>query len=155
MSHGGEEKKIENNFRMESMKNKNPIVVQTLRILIGMVVCLGLMLGVYALIGKFDLFVLFGGIVGTILAVGNFFFMAIGLFNLTDGTSAEKIKLRTQSSFLVRTLAVGGLAAVAIYFGGCDPLATLLPLLFVRFVIMVEQFILKSNTKKEDKTDGI
>ena len=98
------------------MKNKNPVIVETLRILLGMAICLGLMLGVYALIGKFSLAVLFGGIVGTVVAVGNFFFMAIGLCNLADDATEARIRIRTQSSFLLRTLVMLGLLAVAIWF---------------------------------------
>lgn len=127
------------------MKTKNPVITETLRILVGMVLCLGGMLGVYALIGKFSIAVLIGGIVGTVIAVGNFFFMAIGLSNLADDATESRIRIRTQSSFLIRTVAMLGLLAVAIYFGKCDALATLLPLLFIRPILTVEQFILKSR----------
>ena len=74
------------------MKHKNPAITETLRILVGMLICLALMLGVYALIQKFSLAVLFGGLVGTVIAVGNFFFMAIGLSNLADDAEEGKIK---------------------------------------------------------------
>ena len=134
------------------MKNKNPIVMQLLHVIIGQVICAGLMLGVFALINKFDLSVLFGGIVGTVLAIGNFFFMVVGLLNLTDGSDVTKVKLFTQVSFMIRTAAVFGLAVVAIKFGKCNAIATLLPLLFPRVVLGVEQFILKM--RKEDKSDG-
>lgn len=137
------------------MKNKNPVLSQILWLSVGMVICLGLMLGVYALIGRFSLPVLIGGLVGTLLAIGNFAFMAIGLINLTGETDATRIKLKTQGGFLIRTVALIGLAVVAIYFGKCDPVATLLPLLFVRIVLTVQQFVIKTNTEKEDKTDGI
>ena len=129
------------------MKHKNPAITETLRILVGMLICLALMLGVYALIQKFILAVLFGGLVGTVIAVGNFFFMAIGLSNLADDAEEGKIKIRLQGSFLVRTLAMMGLLVVAIWFGKCDPIATILPLLFVRPILTVEQFILKSKMR--------
>lgn len=127
------------------MKNKNPVIVETLRILLGMVICLGLMLGVYALIGFFSIPVLIGGCVGTVIAVGNFFFMAVGLTNMVKDVGEAKIRLRTQTSFLIRTLSMLVLLVVAIKFLHCDALATLLPLLFTRPVLMIEQFILKSR----------
>ena len=129
------------------MKNKNPVITETLRILVGMAICLGLMLLVYLAIGKFSIPVLIGGIVGTVMAVGNFFFMGVGLSNLADDATESKIRLRSQTGFLIRTLAMLALLVVAIKFLGCDALATLLPLLFVRPVLMLEQFILKSKLK--------
>ena len=129
------------------MKHKNPAITETVRILVGMLICLALMLGVYALIQKFSLAVLFGGLVGTVVAVGNFFFMAIGLSNLADDAEKGRVKIRLQGSFLVRTLAMMGLLVVAIWFGKCDPVATILPLLFVRPILTVEQFILKSKMR--------
>ena len=129
------------------MKNKNPVITETLRILVGMAICLGLMLLVYWAIGKFSIPVLIGGIVGTVMAVGNFFFMGVGLSNLADDATESKIRLRSQTGFLIRTLAMLALLVVAIKFLGCDALATLLPLLFVRPVLMLEQFILKSKLK--------
>lgn len=127
------------------MKNKNPVITETLRILVGMAICLGLMLLVYLAIGKFSIPVLIGGIVGTVMAVGNFFFMGVGLSNLADDATESKIRLRSQTGFLIRTLAMLALLVVVIKFLGCDALATLLPLLFVRPVLMLEQFIQKSR----------
>ena len=132
------------------MKNKNPVVTETLRILVGMLICLILMLGVYVIVHRFSAPVLAGGIVGTVVAVGNFFFMGLGLSNLLEDASTEKIRLRTQTSFLIRTLVILALLVVAIKFCGCDALSTLLPMLFVRPVIMVEQFILKSKTRRDE-----
>ena len=129
------------------MKNKNPVITETLRILVGMTVCLGLMLLVYWAIGRFSIPVLIGGIVGTVMAVGNFFFMGVGLSNLADDATESKIRLRTQSGFLIRTLVILALLVLAIKFCNCDALATLLPLLFVRPVLMLEQLILKSKLK--------
>ena len=128
------------------MKNKNPVIAETLRILLGHLICLGLMLGVYALIGKFSVSVLLGGIVGTVLAVGNFFFLAVGLSNLADDAADARVRIRSQSSYLIRTVAMLGIAVVAIRFGGCDVIATLLPLLLTRPILTVEQFILRSSS---------
>lgn len=115
-----------------------------------MLICLGLMIGVYLLIDKYNMKVLLGGIVGTLIAIGNFFFMAIGLSNLADDATEGKVRVRTQGSFMVRTLVMLALLFVAIKFGKCDAVATALPLLFVRPIIMVEQFILRSKGKEND-----
>jgi hypothetical protein len=134
-------------------ENNNPIIVETLRILLGMVICLVLMLGVYFLIGKYQTKVLIGGIFGTLIAVGNFFFMAIGLSNIVQDSTEARIRVKTQASFMIRTLVMLALLVVAIKFLECDALATLLPLLFTRPVIMVEQFILKAREDKNGHSD--
>ena len=125
------------------MSDKKPVFIETLRILLGMTLCLAVMFGVYWALKKFSWSVLAGGLVGMIVSVGNFFFMGIGLFNLTQDAAEAQIRLRTQASFLLRTLIVLALLVVAIKLFGCDALATLLPLLFVRPVLMVEQLIIK------------
>ena len=56
---------------------KNPVISETLRLLAGMTICLVLMLGVYWLIDRLDRWVILGGVIGTLVAVGNFFFMAV------------------------------------------------------------------------------
>ena len=132
------------------MKKTNPAIVETLRIFVGMCICLGVMLGVYVLIDKFSVSVLAGGIVGTLVGVGNFFFMSIGLMNLAQDAAEAKVRLRTQSSLLIRSAAIFAILVVAIRFCGCDALATLLPMLFTRPVLMVEQFIHNSKSKEEN-----
>ena len=127
---------------------KNPVIRATLGLSIGMVICLAVMLGVYWLIGKLEPLILISGAVGTAVAIGNFFFMAVGLSSIPEGTDAMQIKLRTQGSFMVRTFAVLAILVVAIKVFGCNAIATLIPLLFTRPIFMVEQFILKA---KEDK----
>lgn len=132
------------------MKKRNPAITETLKIALGMLICLGLMIGVYLLIDKYNTKVLLGGIVGSLIAIGNFFFMAIGLSNLADDATEGKVRIRTQGSFMVRTFVMLALLFVAIKFGKCDAVATALPLLFVRPIITVEQFILRSKGKEND-----
>lgn len=128
--------------------NKNPVIRATLWLSIGMVICLAVMLGVYWLIGKLELLILISGAVGTAVAIGNFFFMAVGLSSIPEGTDAMQIKLRAQGSFMIRALAVLAILVVAIKVFKCDAIATLIPLLFTRPIFMVEQFILKAKEEK-------
>lgn len=128
--------------------NKNSVIRATLGLALGMVICLAVMLGVYWLIGKFKLLILISGAVGTAVAIGNFFFMAVGLSSIPEGTDAMQIKLRAQGSFMIRTFAVLVILVVAIKVLHCDAIATLIPLLFTRPIFMVEQFILKAKEEK-------
>ena len=128
---------------------KNPAIVETFRIACGLLVCLGLMYGVYAILSMFSLKVFLGGILGYVLAVGNFFFMAISLMNIADQAENAKGGIKMQGGFLFRMLAIGVLLAVGIKSGYFDAIASVVPLFMVRPVIALEQFFIKN--KQTDK----
>ncbi len=143
---------------MSDKKYRNPILGEVIRVAIGQLICAGLMLAVYALIGRFSVSVLTGGAVGTVLAVGNFFFLAVSLSGISDETDAARLRLRAQGSYVIRMASVFALAFVAIRFGGCDLIATVLPLFFYRPILMAEQFILRGREERaksqESESDG-
>lgn len=121
---------------------------QTARIAMGEVVCVALMLGVYALLHKLNLSVILGGLVGTVLAVGNFFFMAVIATLAADKAQAQDVEggqKLMKSSYPIRILLLAGLLVVCAWSGYFDILALALPLLFVRPIIMVCEFFGKKG----------
>lgn len=121
---------------------------QTARITIGEVVCVALMCGVYALLHKLNLSVILGGLVGTVLAVGNFFFMAVIATLAADKAQAQDVEggqKLMKSSYPIRILLLAGLLVVCAWSGYFDILALALPLLFVRPIIMVFEFFGKKG----------
>ena len=121
---------------------------QTARIAMGEVVCVALMLGVYALLHKLNLSVILGGLVGTVLAVGNFFFMAVIATLAADKAQAQDVECGQKlmkSSYPIRILLLAGLLVVCAWSGYFDILALALPLLFVRPIIMVCEFFGKKG----------
>ena len=121
---------------------------QTARIAIGEVVCVALMLGVYALLHKLNLSVILGGLVGSVLAVGNFFFMAVIATLAADKAQAQDVEggqKLMKSSYPIRILLLAGLLVVCAWSGYFDILALALPLLFVRPIIMVCEFFGKKG----------
>ena len=58
------------------MESRKFVLRQTLLIAIGQAVGVGVMLGVFALLGRFDYTVALGGFIGAVVALLNFFFMA-------------------------------------------------------------------------------
>ncbi len=127
------------------MKHKNVVITETIKLSVGMLAVLALMLAVYALIGHFSMAVLTGGIVGTVLSVANFFFMGMSLFNITAGEEEAKANLKVRAGYMLRMIILVVVLILAIKYAGCDPIATLIPLLAVRLVLTVEQFIVKSQ----------
>ena len=114
----------------------------------GEVVCVALMLGVYALLHKLNLSVILGGLVGTVLAVGNFFFMAVIATLAADKAQAQDVEggqKLMKSSYPIRILLLAGLLVVCAWSGYFDILALALPLLFVRPIIMVCEFFGKKG----------
>ena len=57
-------------------------------IALGEAICLAVMLAIFAMLGYFDSSVLLGGIIGTLLAVLNFFFMAVSATLAADKAQA-------------------------------------------------------------------
>ena len=74
------------------MESRKIVFKETAVVLIGQVLCVAVMFGVYALLGRFGSKVLLGGIVGGVLAVANFFFMAIGASLAADKAQQDNVK---------------------------------------------------------------
>lgn len=121
---------------------------QTAWIAIGQAVCLALMLGVFALLHKLNLSVILGGFVGTVLAVANFFFMALAATLAADRAQAQDVvggQKLMKASYPIRILVLAVLLIACAASGYFNVLALLLPLLFVRPIIMVWEFFAKKG----------
>ncbi len=121
---------------------------QTLQIAIGEAVCLGIMYGVYALVHKLAWPVVLGGLIGAVLAVANFFFMAVVATLAADKAEAQDVEggqKMMKSAYPIRILILAGVLVVCAASGYFDVLALALPLLFVRPVIMILGFFGKKG----------
>ena len=119
---------------------------ETLYILIGVSVLTAVMFGIYGLLGRFDTSVLLGGIVGALLAVGNFFFMAVSATLAADKAQQQNVKggsLLMGMSYPVRFLVLAGILLLCGISGKFNPLALVLPLAFVRPVLTLSAFFRK------------
>ena len=119
---------------------------ETLYILIGVAILTALMFGIYVLLGRFDLSVLLGGIVGAALSVGNFFFMAVAATLAADKAEKQDVVGGTnlmRASYPVRILVLGGVLLLCGFSGYFDLIALVLPLAFVRPVITLSAFFRK------------
>ena len=131
------------------MNERNYVLRQTLWFGLGILAGTILMVLVFLAIGRFDLSVLIGAVVGTLVSVGNFFFMSVSLTNASNsetdpGAAANKAK----GGYILRMLIVGAILVLGIKSGYCNVFATLIPLLFGRPVLMLEEFFLKNGDKK-------
>ena len=130
------------------MDSRKLVLKETAIILCGEAVCVGAMLGVYALLGYFDLAVLLGGIVGAVVAAANFFFMAMMTQLAADRAENQDVdggKKLLKASYPIRLLVLALVLIACGKSGIFNILALVLPLVFVRPVLMVAEFFRKKG----------
>lgn len=117
--------------------------------------CLGVaaMLGIFALLGSFDKTVLLGGIVGGAVAVANFFVMAIAVNIAADKARNQDVKggqATIKGSYMLRML---GMVVILFAFaksGLCNVIALVVPLLFTRFTLTLQEFFKRKPGEKTE-----
>lgn len=130
------------------MDSRKFILRKTALIALGQALCVAVMVGVFALLGDCDRSVLLGGILGGVIAVGNFFVMAVCADLAAD--KAEKGNVQAGQA-LVRASYIGRLAVVAILLfalvksGLCHVVAAVVPLIFNRPILTVSEFFGKGS----------
>ena len=128
------------------MDSRKIAIHETLIIALGELICTGVMIGVFALLGKFDRTVLIGGAVGALLTTANFFFMAVGAMMAADKATEQNAnggKATVKTSYLIRMVVLAVLLFAFTKSGLCNVIALVLPLAFVRPIIMIAEFFRK------------
>ena len=133
------------------MSTRNPVYRETAAIAIGEVLCVGLMLGIYALAGRLDRSVVLGGMLGGLQSRCKFFLMAVGASRAADRAAPPNVAGGTalvRMSFLLRYLVLFLILFAAAKSKRFDLLALVLPLVFVRPILMLGEFFRKSGEKR-------
>lgn len=128
------------------MEARKIVLNETWIIVLGELICLAAMLGIFALADRFNLAVLLGGIIGTLLAILNFFFMALSASRAADKAVNQDVKGSQKFiklSYTLRMIAIFVILLACVKGNICNPLASVLPLIFVRPVITVAEFFRK------------
>lgn len=130
------------------MDSRKLVLSQTASVLLGQLIGLAVMFGIFALLGKFDYTVLLGGIAGGIVATGNFLFMAIGVSMAADRAEQQDVKggkTMVRSSYMLRTVVMFVVLFACAKSGHFHILALVLPLLFVRPALTLAEFFKKKG----------
>ena len=130
------------------MESRKIALHETGIVAIGVAVCVGLMFGIYALIGRFSVAVLLGGLVGGLISVANFFAMAIVATLAADRAEKQDVaggQKMISSSSPLRMLVLAGILYACAKSGLFDVVALVLPLVFVRPTITVAEFFRKKG----------
>ena len=128
------------------MDSRKIVWKETMIIALGEAICVALILGVCWLLRWFSLPVVLGSVVGGVLAVGNFFFMAVGTSLATDKAQAQDIaggKKLLQLSMILRYVLLFILLFAFTKSGLCNPVAMVLPVFLVRPIITFGEFFRK------------
>lgn len=133
------------------MNPRQFILKETAFLALGEAVCVAAMVGIFAMLGYFDYTVILGGVIGLLIAVGNFFFMAITSDAAADKAMEEDVKggkATMKASYAMRLVAIGVLLFVFAKSGHCNVIALVCPMFFVFPVITVIEFFRKAGGKK-------
>ena len=133
------------------MDSRKIVLRETSVIAIGEVICVPLMALAFFLCGYFDRTVVFGGIAGALIATANFFFMALSTSLAADKAVQQDVKggqATMQYSYFFRLIFMFVALAVCAKSGMMNLLALVIPVLFVRPIIMIAEFFRgKGGTK--------
>ena len=131
------------------MQKHKDVLHQTGRLALALVVCVGALLGVYALLGKFTTSVFLGAVIGSVLAIGNFLSLSITVSNALDRAARDqdpqRAQLSIQASSVVRLLVLAAIYILLFRAEVCDPVAALIPLLLAQAALKLVEFFRKDD----------
>ena len=132
------------------MDSRKYVIKQSALILAGQAICVAVMIGIFALLGRYSTKVLVGGILGGVLATLNFFFMAVGVSIAADKAQNQDVKggkATISISQTARLLVLAAILFACIKGGIADVFAILLPLVFTRPILSITEFFRKPKEK--------
>ena len=130
------------------MDSRKIVFQETAVVAIGEAICVALMIAVFAMLGYLDRTVVIGGILGGVLTVANFFFMAIGTSLAADKAENQDVKggqAVIKSSYALRMVALFVIMFACVKSGLCNVIALVVPLIFVRPVLSLAEFFRKKG----------
>lgn len=126
------------------MDSKQDLKYQSMVIAIGQLVCAGVVNGVFAALGKWDITVVIGALCGAVLALGNFLVMGYFANKAADKAEAQDVaggQKLIQLSYMGRMIGLLLIMVLLVKTGLCHVIALVLPLAFNRPTLMVGEWI--------------
>lgn len=129
------------------------VLLRTLRELLptflAEIVLTGVMLGIYALCGSCKKTILLGAALGGGVSLLNFFFLIVGVLRAARNENPLTAQLTARIFYVLRTVAVLIALVIALKSARFDPVATLLPLCFMRIALFAAELMRKKKSRKE------
>ena len=136
---------------MIDIDSRKFVLKETANVALGQLLCTAVMIGIFALLGKFSQPVWIGGIAGAVLATANFFFMAIAASVASEKAVTQDVKggqLILRLSYMVRLAVLFIVLFTLVKSGVCNVLTAVLPLVFTRPILFIAEFFRKSGEIK-------
>ena len=125
------------------MDERKELLRQTGVVALGEALGVAAMIGIFALLGKMNMSVLWGGLVGGLVAIGNFFVMAMGVHIAADKAKNQDVKggqAAIKGSYTLRLIVMAVVLIAFAKSGICNVIALVIPLVFVRFTLTLWEF---------------
>lgn len=132
------------------MDSRKIVLTQTALVAAGELIGVAAMIGIFALLNRLDSGVLLGGAAGGVLAVLNFFVMAIGASLAADKAEAQDVaggKRLLKTSMLVRYAVLFLVLFACAKSGLFNKIALVVPLVFVRPTLTLAEFFRKKEAR--------
>lgn len=132
----------------ETMDPRKELFQQTLTVTLGVAICAGIMVAVFALLGYFDMNVVWGALAGSLIAIGNFFIMGMTTTLAAEKAVNQDVKggqALIQMSYMGRMVLMLVALVICGKSGLFNLIALVLPLIFVRPVLTVAEFFQKKG----------
>lgn len=133
------------------MDSRKIVFQESLIVAIGEVIMSAIMVAVFAALGYFKMNVLWGAVTGCLAMSANYFLMALVVTVASDKAAAGQVKQAqsmVKTSSLVRLLLLGVIMFIGFKLGA-NVIAMLLPLLFVRPILLFAEFFRKKEGDKK------
>lgn len=131
------------------MERKKTVIFQTRILAAGEMLCAGVILGIYWLLGRLNRAVVLGILMGAVLAVGNFLFMALTADLASDRAAKQDVQggqLLIRNSYLLRLAGLFGILFLCAKSGWFDLVALVLPILFVSPILIAVELFRKAGS---------
>ena len=130
------------------MDNRKYILSQGLIVLIGELVLSALMVGVFAILGYFDLSVVLGAAVGSAIATINHLVLVLGVLAASSKAEQQDVKggqMLVQMSYMGRLIGLFLILVLCAKSGVFNLIALALPLVFTRPVLTIAEYLTKKG----------
>lgn len=130
------------------MNNRKYILKQTMFMLLGELLCSGLMVAVFALLGYYDISVLLGAAAGSLIATANHFVLMLGVLGASAKAENQDVKggqALIQMSYMARLLGMGLILILCAKSGIFHLVALVIPLVFTRPILTITELINKKG----------
>ena len=129
------------------MDSRKVVFQETAIIAVGELVCSAIMVGVFAALDMFQMRVLWSALIGCLIMIANYFFMAVTVSLAADRAEkgqVEEAQKMIKLSSTIRLLAMAAALLIGVRLGG-NVVALALPLVFARPILLLAEFFRKKG----------